>query len=269
VIFWLSLPVIFYLGLMAALFLFQGRLLFIATRDIYRTPAENGWEFEDIELPVGVETTHAWWIPAPGTSRGVMLFSHGNAGNIADRLESVGIFRAMGFDTLVYDYGGYGRSTGRLSELRCYQDIRAMYEWLTETRGVPSGRIVIFGRSLGAGPSVQLATEVDAAALVVESAFLSVPRMAQRIYPMFPAGLIVRYRFNNEAKIANVGMPVLFIHSPDDSIIPYDHGQRLHELAPAPKDFLEIRGDHNEGFWQSGDVYTDGILDFVAPYLDH
>lgn len=268
-IFWFSLPVIFYFGLLLMLFLFQGKLLFITTQELHRTPAVNGWEFEDVELPVGDETTHAWWIPAPGKSKGVILFSHGNAGNIADRIESVGIFRDMGFDTLVYDYGGYGRSTGRPSEARCYADIRAMWAWLTETRDIAPGRIVIFGRSLGAGPSIQLATEVEAAALVVESAFLSVPKMAQRVYPMFPAKFIVRYRFNNEAKIGHVNMPVLFIHSPDDSLIPFEHGQRLHELAHPPKDFLEIRGEHNEGFWQSGEVYTDGILDFIAPYLDH
>jgi uncharacterized protein len=264
---WLALPLLLYGGALALLFVFQGRLLFINTRELYRDPSAMGWEYEDIELPVGNETTHAWWIPAPEPARGVFLFSHGNAGNIADRLESVSIIRGMGFDTLVYDYGGYGRSTGKPSEARCYADIRAMYRWLTETRGIPPERIVIFGRSLGAGPSIQLATEAPAAALIAESAFLSVPQMAQRLYPIFPGALLARHRFDNEAKIAGIRMPVLLIHSPDDTIIPYDHGRRLYDLAPQPKAFLQINGGHNEGFWQSGSLYTSGILDFLQSWL--
>src|SRR5690606_31346087 len=115
------------------LYAVQTRLIFIATREIHRTPGAYHWPYEDVTLGVGSETTHGWFIPAAKPAPGVILFSHGNAGNIADRLESISIFRDLGYDVLAYDYGGYGKSSGTPSEARCYEDIRAMWRYLTET----------------------------------------------------------------------------------------------------------------------------------------
>lgn len=256
-----------YLGLALLLYLAQDKLLFVTTRELYRTPAANGWPFDDVRLEVMGERTHGWYIPVEGAPKGVFLFSHGNAGNIADRIESASIFRNLGYDVLVYDYGGYGESTGRPSERRCYEDVRAMWRYLTETRGVEPRRIVLFGRSLGAGAACQLATEVDAGAVILESAFLSVPRRAKELYPIFPARLLVRNRFANIDKIGNIRSPLLMIHSADDTIIPIHHGRALFERAPEPKEFLEIFGDHNEGFWMSGGVYTEGIRSFLDRHI--
>ncbi|MEK7793172.1 MAG: alpha/beta hydrolase [Candidatus Hydrogenedentota bacterium] len=256
-----------YLAAASALFLAQRRVLFQTSRDLYRTPAENGWPFEDVWCDVVREKTHGWYIPAEaGKSKGVILFSHGNAGNIADRLESIGIFRGMNYDVLVYDYGGYGQSTGAPSEKRCYEDIRAMWRYLIEERGVAAASIVLFGRSLGAGPACQLATEVEARAVVLESAFRSVPRMAQDLYRIFPGKLLTRDHFANEDKVGRLRSPVLFVHSPDDEIIPYAHGKWLFEHASGPKQFFEIRGRHNEGFWQAGDSYISGLNAFLDPH---
>jgi hypothetical protein len=253
-----------YVAAAIALFLVQRRVLFQTSRDLYRTPAENGWCFEDVWREVGREKTHGWFIRVEaGKSKGVVLFSHGNAGNIADRLESVAIFRGMNYDVLVYDYGGYGQSTGAPSEKRCYKDIRAMWRYLVEERGAAASSIVLFGRSLGAGPTCQLATEVEARAVILESAFRSVPRMAKDLYRIFPGKLLIRDRFANEDKVGRLRSPVLFVHSPDDEIIPYAHGKWLFEHASEPKQFFEIRGRHNEGFWQSGDLYTGRLNSFL------
>ena len=253
-----------YLAAASALFLAQRRVLFQTSRDLYRTPAENGWPFEDVWRDVGDERTHGWFIPALAEkSKGVVLFSHGNAGNIADRLESVAIFRGMNYDVLVYDYGGYGHSTGAPSEKRCYEDIRAMWRYLVENRGAAASSIVLFGRSLGAGPTCQLATEVEARAVILESAFRSVPRMAQDLYRIFPGKLLTRDRFANEDKVGRLRSRVLFVHSPDDEIIPFAHGKWLFEHASEPKKFFEIHGRHNEGFWRAGDFYVSGLNAFL------
>lgn len=257
-----------YVVLGVLIYIFQGKLLFMPTGPLLRTPEIYGWDFEDVQLEVDGHTTHGWYVPAPGERRGVILFSHGNAGNIGDRLESITLFRQLGLDVLAYDYGGYGRSTGRPSEQRCYKDIRAMWRYLTEERKVPPGEIVLFGRSLGAGVTCQLATEVEAAAVILESSFLSVAQMAQELYRVYPANLMTRHRFDNESKIGKLKSPLLQVHSPGDTLIPYRHGQRLHELAPNPKTFLQIQGDHNEGFWISGNQYTDGLNAFLSPLLD-
>ena len=257
-----------YVALLVALYVFQGRLLFMGTPDLYRTPAANGWNYDDVALDIDGEATRGWFVHAEGTARGVVLFSHGNAGNMADRLESVALLRDLGFDVLVYDYGGYGESEGNPSETRCYADARTMWRYLTDEREIPPSRIVLFGRSLGAAVTCQLATEVDPAGVVLESAYRSVPAMAQRLYRIFPGKLLARHVFDNESKIGAISSPLLFVHSPQDEIIPYAHGRRLYETATGPKSFLEIHGGHNDGFWMSGALYTDGLGAFLDSVIE-
>lgn len=253
--------------LVLMLFLFQTRLIFPRGGTFYQTPDALGWQYEDVVLQVDGETTHGWFVPAP-ESRGVVLFSHGNAGNIAHRFDSMTIFRSLGFDVLIYDYGGYGKSTGGPSETRCYQDIRAMWYYLTTDRGVSPDRIVLFGRSLGGAAAVDLATEIRPAGLILESCFFSVTQMAWETFPIAPMRLLVRHKLDNTAKIGRVACPVLFVHSPDDEIIPYRHGRELYERCNAPKTFLDIRGDHNGGFILSGNLYKRGLDDFLTSVFD-
>lgn len=264
----LIIAALVYLGFCALVYVQQDNLLFFPTKEMYQTPAQHGWDYEEVRLQVDEFETFGWFVPAPENRRGVVLFSHGNAGNLADRIESIGIWRKLNFDVLAYDYGGYGHSTGKPSEQRCYADIRAMYDWLRSTKNVPPERIVLFGRSLGAGPTLQLATEVDCGAVIVESTFRSVPQFGSEIYPWLPVKLLARNRFNNEAKISAIDHPVLVAHSPDDTIIPVAHGRALYEVASEPKSFLEFRGDHNEGFWLSGDAYLSGLDEFLRNHLD-
>ncbi|MCP4643348.1 MAG: alpha/beta hydrolase, partial [bacterium] len=193
-----------------------------------RTPSFYGWSYEDVVVPVGDETTHGWYIPVED-ARGTVLFSHGNAGTIADRLESCAFFRELGFNVLVYDYGGYGKSSGGVSEQRCYADIRAIWRYLTDERGIDSKKIVLFGRSLGGGPTVDFAAEITnaegaPAAVILESTFLSTGQVGQDAFPFLPVKWLIRHRFDNAAKIGRVNGPLLIIHSPQDDIIPYKHG---------------------------------------------
>ncbi|MBI2421225.1 MAG: alpha/beta fold hydrolase [Candidatus Hydrogenedentes bacterium] len=252
--------VLFYIG--------QGRILFQTSRVMDRDPGEQGWDFEDIVLEVAGEKTHGWYVPLED-ARYTVLFSHGNAGNLAGRVESIGLLRRMGFSVLAYDYGGYGHSTGRPSELRCYEDIRAMWDHLTREKGIAPGQIILFGRSLGAGVTCQLATEVRPAATVLESAFLSTTDVARGIFPMnwYPLEWLVRHRFANKRKVVSIHGPVLIVHSREDEVIPYRHGERLFQLAKPPKMFLEIQGGHNQGFVESMEVYTHGWKQFLAEHV--
>ncbi len=245
---------------------FQERLIFQTSRDLYRDPSFYGWPFEEVLVPAAGGRTHAWFLPLE-QARGVVIFSHGNAGNIADRLESIDLLRSLGFSVLAYDYGGYGRSTGAPSEQRCYADIEAMWRFLTEAKGIPADKIVLFGRSLGGGATAHLAARVRPAAVVLESTFLSMPAVAQDVYPWFPARWIVRHRFPNQENIRRVTAPLMIVHSREDRIVPFRHGLGLYEAANEPKTFLEIRGAHQNGFAASKDIYLKGWEDFLAPIL--
>ena len=244
------------------LYLAQGKLIFLGTREMDRDPGDAGLAFEEVRLPVAGHETHAWYVPVEN-HRGVVLFSHGNAGNLSGRLESIGLLRSFGFSVLAYDYGGYGFSTGKPSETRCYADIRAMWDYLINVKQIPPSEIVLFGRSLGAAPTAELAQSVTPGAVVLESAFLSVPDVATAMPIVGRLTWLIRHRFENKNKAQNFSSPVFIIHSPNDEVIPYEHGRRLFELAPEPKTFLDIRGDHNLGFVISEPVYRTGWEAFL------
>ncbi len=242
----------------------QRAIVFPATRAMAWSPAEAGWDYVDVFLSVDGHTTHGWCIPA-SQSRGVILYSHGNGGNISGRMGGIAIWRDLGFDVFIYDYGGYGNSTGKPSEKRCYQDIRACWRWLVEEQGIPPERIVLFGRSLGGAVAADLAAEVTPGAVILESTFTSAVTLGKEAFPFLPVGLLLRHRFETEDKLARFTAPLLVVHSPDDDIVPYHHGKALFERAPEPKTFLEIGGGHNDGFSETGEPYVQGLRRFLDP----
>lgn len=246
-----------------ALFLGQQRLVYFPTRALDATPAGLGLAYEDrwLETTDGVRL-HAWWIPAPGDGP-VVLFLHGNAGNISHRLDTIRLLHGLEAGVLIPDYRGYGRSAGTPDEHGTYLDALAAHEHLIGTLGVPATRVVVMGRSLGGGVAAWLAAERPCGGLVVESSYTSVPDLAAEIYPLFPVRLLARIRYPAAAHIARARCPVLVVHSRDDEMIPFRHGERLFEAAAQPKQLVAIRGGHNEGFMESGALYRDAIAQFL------
>ncbi len=256
-----------YGGLCLALFLFQARLVFIPSRTVFATPQRIGLPFEDVWLQsAGGARIHGWYISHP-EARGTLLFLHGNAGNIGDRLDSLAIFHGLGLNVLIIDYQGYGKSEGSIGETESYQDAEAAWRHLVETRGIPPRRIVLFGRSMGGAVAARLATRVAPAGLILESTFTSVPDMAAKVYPFFPVRLLARIRLDARTSVASVTAPVLVIHSAGDEIVPLAHGRALFDAAPEPKRFLELRGGHNDGFLVSRDIYVAGLSKFLQEIL--
>jgi uncharacterized protein len=192
-----------------------------------------------------------------------VLFSHGNAGNIADRLESIGLLRRLGFSVLAYDYGGYGLSSGKPSEQRIYADATAMWDYLTKTRGIGPERIIIFGRSLGGAASAYLASRLTPAAVVLESTFCSMPDVVRDLFLGKFLARGIRHQFPTLERMRDIHAPILIVHSPEDTLIPYKHGLAIFESANPPKEFLQIHGDHSTGFVLSMEEYLAGWQKFL------
>ena len=254
-----------YLALLGFMFFTQNSLLFlpdIGGRDLATTPQRFGLEYQEVTLTTSDgESLHGWYLPAPG-ARHTLLFFHGNAGNISHRLDSLLLFRQLGLSQLILDYRGYGRSSGRPSEAGLYRDAQAAWDYLTGERGLAPGQIVLFGRSLGGALAVWLAAKERPAGLIVESSFTSVPDLGAELYPWLPVRWLSRLRFDSSSRIAQVRVPLLLVHSRDDEIIPFTHGQALFAVANPPKRFLELRGGHNDGFLVSREPYLKGLSSF-------
>ena len=241
--------VIVYAVILLLVFLFQARLVYFpeVARAVVATPRAVGLDFEDVQLAADAETLHGWWVPAQA-ARGEVLVLHGNAGNISHRLEDLGMFNRLGYAGLIIDYRGYGRSSGTPSEEGTYRDDEAAWRHLTEARKLGPRDIVVFGESLGGGVATWLALQHPPRALVLASTFTSVPTLGAQVYRWLPVRWLARIQYNNLERIARVDAPVLIAHSKDDDIIPFGHGQALFAAANAPKQFLEMRGGHNDGF---------------------
>ena len=259
-----------YGGLALLLYFSQSRLVYYPEtgREIIATPVRIGLPFEDIRLTAsdGIGL-HGWFVPAP-QPRGTVLFLHGNAGNISHRLDSLQMFHRLGYNTLIFDYRGYGNSSGTPTEQGTYRDAEAAWRYLTEQRQVPACRIVLFGESLGGAIAAQLASTRKPAALVIASGFTSVPEMAQHLYPYLPVRWLARIRYDTRAYLRTVTAPVLIAHSPQDEIIPYEHGRALFAAAHPPKQFLELAGGHNDGFIFMREEWVRALGDFLGKQMD-
>jgi fermentation-respiration switch protein FrsA (DUF1100 family) len=192
-----------------------------------------------------------------------ILYSHGNAEDLGLVAPFLARLREWGFAVFAYDYRGYGTSQGTPSERGAYLDVEAAYAHLTQTLGVPPGRIIAYGRSVGSGPAVDLAARRPVAGLVVESAFVTAFRVMTHV-PLLPFD-----KFRNVDKIERVSCPVLVMHGVQDDIVPISHGRRLFEAAREPKRFLWVEGaGHNDFTLVAGDRQGQALREFAGLLLE-
>lgn len=255
-----------YAAIVGLIYVGQGSLVYYPQigRAITVTPASYGLPYEDVSVRTeDGESLHAWWLPA-ADARGAVLLFHGNAGNISHRIDYAVMFRRLGYSTLLVDYRGYGRSTGSPSEEGTYRDAAASWRWLTDTRGFGARDIVIFGESLGGAVGCWLAAKHTPRALVITSTFTSAVDLGAEVYPFLPVRLITRFKYDTLECLSSVRAPVLVVHSRSDDIVPFSHGEKLFAAAREPKEFLEIRGGHNDGFVFMRPEWGDAIGAFLA-----
>jgi fermentation-respiration switch protein FrsA (DUF1100 family) len=257
-------------GLIVAIaFVAQRSLLYLPDvpgRELTANPTGIGLAYQDVNIETedGV-TLHGWYIAAPSSR--VLLFFHGNAGNISHRLHSIRQFHGLRLSILIIDYRGYGQSEGRASEVGLQRDAEAAWRYLTEARGVAPDDIVIYGESLGGSVAAWLAARRPAGALIIESAFTSVPDIAQEVYPWLPARWLARMQHATREYVHDVHCPVLVIHSRNDEIVPFHHGENIFAAANEPRVFLELEGGHNDAVVLDEENYLAGIRSFLSKFV--
>jgi abhydrolase domain-containing protein 17 len=188
-----------------------------------------------------------------------VLYSHGNGEDLGLVRPCLTDLYQMGFSVFAYDYHGYGISEGSPNEGNVYQDIQAAFQYLTQNLKIPASQIIIYGRSVGSGPSVDLASREKVAGLILESPFLSAFRTVTRI-PILPFD-----KFSNLNKIHLVQCPVLVMHGKLDQVIPFSHGNELFRMANEPKWFIPFeKSGHNDLGYLDEDLYRNTISQFQS-----
>lgn len=257
-----------YAGLAALLYFQQTRLVFVPSTHLGADPSAFGLDFETVWLDTeDGERLHAWWVPAPRSAGRTVLFLHGNAGNISHRMQTLRVLNSVGVDVLILDYRGYGRSSGTPSEAGTGLDALAGWQHLREARARPAAAIAVHGRSLGGAVALQLASQVEPGALVLESTFTSVPALGAETYPWLPVRWLARIHYPNLQRIAALRAPVLLLHGRDDRLIGFHHSEALASAAAPGAEVVALQGGHNDAFLVSEARYREHLQDFLRRHL--
>ncbi|MCD9015803.1 alpha/beta hydrolase [Parachryseolinea silvisoli] len=228
------------------LYIFQQKLIFYPGKMAKNTNLNLASYQHEVFLETrDNETIHALY--CEGTRPEVILYFHGNAGDLSGWKFATEDFTTLGYAVLIIDYRSYGKSTGQLSEQGMYTDGEAAYEYLTKELHVAPKNILVYGRSIGTGVAVEIATRYPVRGLVLESAYTSLGTLANEKVPFFFPSLYLRFRFNNLKKIAALTCPVILLHGTQDELIPAEHSQRLVEAIKNKKKLILVKGGgHND-----------------------
>lgn len=263
---WLVLLCLTCLGVVVVLWFLERRLVFLPSS------AEEAWLKPEDERTQDVSfassdgnTIAARWVPPETPRHGAVLVTNGNGGNLTHRGRLAAELRkALGAGVLLFDYPGYGKSSGTPTEAGCYAAGDAAYRWLTDEQKVAPGRVILCGESLGGGTAVELATRHEHRALVLIYTFTTLPDAAKYHFPFLPVRQLMRTRFDNLSKIGRCKRPVFFVHGTADRVVPYEHSQRLFAAANEPKEFVTLEGIGHTSML--GDAYSPALVKFLDRY---
>jgi pimeloyl-ACP methyl ester carboxylesterase len=267
------LAVVAYLGACGYVWSIQRSKIYEPSAIIQTTPDRLGMKYEQFTIPSGTGTErgelYTWWIPAQQAGAPTLLYLHGNKRNLAHLIDHTRNLHDAGYNLLIPDYRGYGKSTGgEPTEAKMYEDAESAWNYLLQQRHLDPKRTFIYGHSMGGAVGIDLALRhPEAAGLIVESAFASMRVMAEAEYPWLPVDVLLNQRFDALGKVGKLKLPVLFIHGTWDLRTPYRMSQQLYELAPQPKTIKLIEGGEHENSSSVGLLeYRAALNEFTQRY---
>lgn len=236
-------------------------LLFHPTQYPDTLPTIADLQVQEVWIETEAAALHGLYVPHPDPV-GVALYCHGNAGTVADRLQTLALMNQRhGLSVLIFDYQGFGKSTGKPTQAGIFKDARAARKWLADKEQIPESEIILMGRSLGGAVAIDLAAEDGAKGLVLASTFTRLPDVAAHHFKLLPVRLLMTHRINSIDKIKNYHGPLLYSHGEQDEVIPYELGRQLFDAAPGPKQFITIPdGTHNSGMTEEYRQQFDAFI---------
>ena len=248
----------------------QEQQIFEPTPVLQSNPERMGMPYKEFHIPSGTGEQRgeldAWWIPAAHGDAETLLYLHGNDRNIASNLSHMQRLHDLGYNVLMVDYRGFGKSTGGTpNEAKVYEDAESTWQFAIREGRLQPRHIFIYGHLLGGAIATELAIHhPDAGGLILESTFTSMRAMGELLYGYLPVDAFLTQRFDSIGKIGKLKMPVLLIHGTWDKEVPYEMSQQLYNAAPQPKTLVLIRGG---GHGNSGSIgwveYSDALTRFI------
>ena len=258
------LIVIFSLVLFRIYFVYlEQRALYYPAKEIIDTPSRLGVSYEEVSFRTSDgETLNGWYVPGKN-AKVTILYCRGNAGNISHRVHRIAFFHEMGVNFFIFDYRGYGKSSGKPSEKGLYEDAAAAHNYLVSRKDIGKTKIVVYGKSLGGAVAAEVCLRRNVSALILESSLASVILQAQQLYPFLPMNFLITQKYDTIAKVKNVNIPKLISHGKSDKVISFKHGEALFEAAADPKQFLPFEGGHNDDIYVTSSAYKKELQKFL------
>ena len=217
-------------------------LTYIFQRSLLYHPLENNYSGD--ELTVSVEKVKvktednieliSWYHNKNIDKYKTILFLHGNAGTLENRIHKINHFKNMDVNFLIIAWRGFSGNLGQPNEKGLYEDARSAVKWL-KNLGIKESNIIIYGESLGTGVAVEIAQNKNFAGIILESPFTSMIDAGKDKYPFLPVKILLKDKYESDKKIKNIKIPILIMHGKVDKIVPFEMGQKLYELANQPK----------------------------------
>jgi pimeloyl-ACP methyl ester carboxylesterase len=252
---WITALSVIYLVWAGAMFTNQEKLIFSPSSEIMPIPRPSGVIVEEVSFKTkDGKTLNGYFSPNEETNETIVFF-HGNAGNISGRIGRMLLCNKLKKNVLIFDYRGFGKSSGIITkEEDLYSDGEAAIKFLQEEKNLPVEKMILWGRSLGGGVATELVKRFPVSKLILESTFTNLDTLAIEKFPVarFLPHFLIKYKFQNIEKIKSIKIPILILHSQEDEIIPYSHGEQLFQKANEPKLFMKIKGSHNGSVSASG-----------------
>lgn len=245
------------------------RLFYFPTRDVPATPARWGFKYDDVKFKSedGTEL-HGWFLNAKGEKpKGTVVFSHGNAGSIGHHLGFVMWLAEAGYQVFMYDYRGFGKSSGELNREGMIEDVRAAFDYVSGRPDVDKDKLISYGHSLGGAKSVTAIAEEcpkGLKAIIIDGAFASYRAMATRVGGQFGASMISDELSPKDFIATITEVPLLVVHGEKDLVVPFTQGKELFDLANEPKTLFEVKdGGHGDSLVRDGGAYRKKLLEWL------
>lgn len=251
----LKILAVIYICLVCVITIFQRKLQYFP--DTKPTINHSPEEVSEIEIE-----GQKHWLIKNKDSKNIIVFFHGNAGNISHRLYKGMILKNMKINVLLAEYPGYGSNPGKISEKNFYLKANNIMKWLIYN-GYPERKIVVYGESIGTGVATEMATRFNIAALILEAPLYSAVHTAKDLYPYLPVSILMRDKYENFKKIQQIKTPLLILHGKKDKVLSYDKAIDLYNLAHDPKTFITVKeGGHN-------DLYDFDVSSEIEKFLEN
>ncbi len=233
-----------YLLITFVLYFFQRNLLYYPSVDNYSVEKLN-FSIEKVKIKTkdNIELS-SWYYAKDSENYKTILFLHGNAGTLENRIYKINHFKNMNVNFLIIAWRGFSGNKGKPTEKGLYDDAEASVKWLKD-KGIKEENIIIYGESLGTGIATEIAQNKNFAGVILETPFTSMVDVGKSKYPYFPVNFLLKDKYKSDKKIKNIKSPILIMHGEVDSIVPFWMGKKMYELANEPKySYFSKHDDH-------------------------